>query len=165
MASDESGAGGAMQIDTDLVRQLADLLNSGDLSEIEVQDGERRIVVKRQLATSYAAAPAPAAPPAAAPAAPPAPVPLTAAQEDVAAAAHPGAVKSPMVGTVYLSGEPGAAPFVSVGQQVSAGETLVIVEAMKVMNPITAPKSGIVRQILVMDAQPVEYDQPLVIVE
>jgi acetyl-CoA carboxylase biotin carboxyl carrier protein len=127
-----------------------------------VQDGERRIVVKRQIATSYAAAPAPAAPP---PAAPPPPVPLTAAQEEVAAAAHPGAVKSPMVGTVYLSGEPGAAPFVSVGQQVSAGETLVIVEAMKVMNPITAPKAGTVRQILVMDAQPVEYDQPLVIVE
>jgi acetyl-CoA carboxylase biotin carboxyl carrier protein len=98
-------------------------------------------------------------------AAPPPPLPLTAAQEEVAAAAHPGAVKSPMVGTVYLSGEPGAAPFVSVGQQVSAGETLVIVEAMKVMNPITAPKAGTVRQILVMDAQPVEYDQPLVIVE
>ena len=162
MASDESGAGGAMQIDTDLVRQLAELLNSGDLSEIEVQDGERRIVVKRQLATSYSAAPPPAAPPVAAP---PPPAPLTAAQEEVAAAAHPGAVKSPMVGTVYLSGEPGAAPFVSVGQQVSAGETLVIVEAMKVMNPITAPKAGTVRQILVMDAQPVEYDQPLVIVE
>ena len=165
MASDESGAGGAMQIDTDLVRQLAELLNSGDLSEIEVQDGERRIVVKRQLATSFASGPAPAAPPAPAPAAPIAPVPLTAAQEEVAAAAHPGAVKSPMVGTVYLSGEPGAPPFVSVGQQVSAGETLVIVEAMKVMNPITAPKAGTVRQILVMDAQPVEYDQPLVIVE
>jgi acetyl-CoA carboxylase biotin carboxyl carrier protein len=162
MASDESGAGGAMQIDTDLVRQLAELLNSGDLSEIEVQDGDRRIVVKRQLATSYVAAPAPAAPPAAPPAPP---APLTAAQEEVAAANHPGAVKSPMVGTVYLSGEPGAPPFVSVGQQVSAGETLVIVEAMKVMNPITAPKAGTVRQILVMDAQPVEYDQPLVIVE
>ena len=165
MASDESGAGGAMQIDTDLVRQLAELLNSGDLSEIEVQDGERRILVKRQLATSYAAAPAPAVPPAAAPAAPPPPVPLTAAQEEVAAAAHPGAVKSPMVGTVYLSGEPGAPPFVSVGQKVSAGDTLVVVEAMKVMNAITAPKGGTIRQILVMDAQPVEYDQPLVIVE
>ena len=165
MASDESGAGGAMQIDTDLVRQLAELLNSGDLSEIEVQDGERRIVVKRQLGASYAAAPAPAVPPAAAPAAPAAPVPLTAAQEEVAAAAHPGAVKSPMVGTVYLSGEPGAPPFVSVGQQVSAGETLVIVEAMKVMNPITAPRSGTVSQVLVQDAQPIEYDQPLMIIE
>jgi acetyl-CoA carboxylase biotin carboxyl carrier protein len=159
MASDESGAGSAMQIDTDLVRQLAELLNSGDLSEIEVQDGERRILVKRQLATSYAAAPAPAPPP------PAAPAPLTAAQEDIAAAAHPGAVKSPMVGTVYLSGEPGAPAFVSVGQQVSVGETLVIVEAMKVMNAITAPKAGTVRQVLVVDAQPVEYDQPLVIVE
>lgn len=130
-----------------------------------MQDGERRIVVKRQLATSYVAAPAPAAPAVAGPAASAPPVPLTAAQEEVAAANHPGAVKSPMVGTVYLSGEPGAPPFVSVGQQVSAGETLVIVEAMKVMNPITAPKAGTVRQILVMDVQPVEYDQPLVIVE
>ena len=165
MASDESGAGGAMQIDTDLVRQLAELLNSGDLSEIEVQDGERRIVVKRQLAAAYVSAPAPASLPAAAPPASAPPAPLTAAQEDVAAAAHPGAVKSPMVGTVYLSGEPGAPPFVTVGQQVRAGETLVIVEAMKVMNPITAPKAGSVRQILVVDAQPVEYDQPLVIVE
>ena len=165
MASDESGAGGAMQIDTDLVRQLAELLNSGDLSEIEVQDGERRIVVKRQLATSYLAAPA-AVPAAPAPLAPvTAPAALTAAQEEVAAANHPGAVKSPMVGTVFLSGEPGAPPFVSIGQQVSARQTLVIVEAMKVMNPITAPKAGIVRQILVVDAQPVEYDQPLVIVE
>ena len=162
MASDESGAGGAMQIDTDLVRQLAELLNSGDLSEIEVQDGDRRIVVKRELPTSYVAAPPPAAPPVAVPAPP---VPLTAAQEEVAAANHPGAVKSPMVGTVYLSGEPGAPSFVSVGQQVSAGETLVLVEAMKVMNPITAPRAGTVRQILVMNAQPVEYDQPLVIVE
>ena len=165
MASDESGAGGAMQIDTDLVRQLAELLNSGDLSEIEVQDGERRIVVKRQLATSYAAAPAPAAPPPAAPAAPAPPVPLTAAQEEVAAAAHPGAVKSPMVGTVYLSGEPGAPAFVSVGQQVSVGETLVIVEAMKVMNPITAPKAGTVTKICVQNEQPVEYDTPLVVIE
>ena len=159
MAENDSGAGGAMQVDTDLVRQLAELLNSGDLSEIEVQDGERRIVVKRNLATGYVtAAPAPAAAPqqAAAPAAaapPPDP------------AAHPGAVKSPMVGTVYLSGEPGSAPFIAPGTQVNAGDTLLIVEAMKVMTPITAPRAGIVRQVLVMDAQPVEYDQPLVIVE
>jgi acetyl-CoA carboxylase biotin carboxyl carrier protein len=160
--TDATGDGGAMQVDTGLVRQLAELLNDSDLSEIEVQDGARRIVVKRKLAASYAAAPA-AAPAPAAPAA--AAAPLTAAQEEVAAANHPGVVKSPMVGTVYLSGEPGAAAFVSAGQKVDAGDTLVIVEAMKVMNPITAPKAGIVRQLLVQDAQPVEYDQPLVIVE
>ncbi len=157
--------GGAMKVDTDLVRQLAELLNSSDLSEIEVQDGERRIVVKRKLATTMVAAPVAAAAPAPAPAAPapaaaPAPV-----QEEVTAPKHPGAVKSPMVGTVYLSGEPGAPPFVQPGDKVNAGDTLLIVEAMKVMNPITAPKSGTVRQVLVQDAQPVEYDQPLVIVE
>ena len=79
--------------------------------------------------------------------------------------ADPGAVKSPMVGTCYLSAEPGAAPFVSAGSQVKAGDTLLIVEAMKVMNPIQAPKAGIVRQILVEDSQPVEFDQPLVIID
>jgi acetyl-CoA carboxylase biotin carboxyl carrier protein len=161
--TDTNGDGGAMQVDTDLVRQLAELLNESDLSEIEVQDGARRIVVKRKLAGQMVAAPAPAF--AAAPASAPAPAPVPAVSEEVAAANHPGAVKSPMVGTVYLSGEPGAAPFVAPGQQVSAGDTLLIVEAMKVMNPITAPKAGTVRQILVIDAQPVEYDQPLVIVE
>jgi acetyl-CoA carboxylase biotin carboxyl carrier protein len=80
-------------------------------------------------------------------------------------AAHPGAVKSPMVGTVYLSGEPGARPFVAPGGPVNEGDTLVIIEAMKVMNPITAPRSGTVRQVLVQDGQPVEFDQPLVIIE
>lgn len=152
---------GAMQVDTDLVRQLAELLNDGDLSEIEVQDGERRIVVKRQMGALIQAAPAqqamaPAAAPAAAPSAP---------AEAVPPASHPGAVKSPMVGTVYLSGEPGAKPFVSPGDTVNAGDTLLIVEAMKVMNPITAPKGGTVTRILVDNAQPVEFDQPLVIIE
>ncbi len=162
--TDTNGDGGAMQVDTGLVRQLAELLNESDLSEIEVQDGVRRIVVKRKLAATYAAAaPAPAAPPPPAP--PAAPAPLTAAQEETAAANHPGAVKSPMVGTAFLSGEPGAAPFVAPGQSVAAGDTLLIVEAMKVMNPITAPRAGTVRQVLVIDAQPVEYDQPLVIIE
>jgi acetyl-CoA carboxylase biotin carboxyl carrier protein len=78
---------------------------------------------------------------------------------------HPGAVKSPMVGTAYLSGEPGAAPFVSIGEKVSAGDTLLIIEAMKVMNPITAPRGGVLSRILVANAQPVEYDQPLVIID
>jgi acetyl-CoA carboxylase biotin carboxyl carrier protein len=163
--TDTNGDGGAMQVDTDLVRQLAELLNDSDLSEIEVQDGVRRIVVKRKLAGSYAAAPAPVPAPAPAPPAPAPAAPLTAAQEETAAANHPGAVKSPMVGTAFLSGEPGAPPFVSPGDTVSAGDTLLIVEAMKVMNPITATRAGTVKQVLVIDAQPVEYDQPLVIIE
>ncbi|HWH18130.1 MAG TPA: acetyl-CoA carboxylase biotin carboxyl carrier protein [Allosphingosinicella sp.] len=162
---DKTASNGAMRVDTDVVRQLTDLLNEGDLSEIEVQDGERRIVVKRQVTAPAAAfAPAPAAPAPAAPAAaaPPAPAPEA---PPASPASHPGAVKSPMVGTVYLSGEPGAPPFVSPGQQVGAGDTLLIIEAMKVMNPITAPRAGTVRQVLVENAQPVEFDQPLVIVE
>ena len=161
--TDTKGDGGAMQVDTDLVRQLAELLNESDLSEIEVQVGERRIVVKRKLGgiyppppATYGAAPAPSAAPA--PAAP-------AVSDEVAAANNPGTVKSPMVGTVYLSGEPGAAPFVSPGDKIAAGDTLVIVEAMKVMNPITAPRAGTVKQVLVVDAQPIEFDQPLVIIE
>jgi len=163
--TDTKGDGGAMQIDADLVRQLAELLNEGDLSEIEVQDGERRIVVKRKLAGTYTAAPAPAPAPAAPAPAAAAPAAAAPAAEQVNPANHPGAVKSPMVGTVYLSGEPGAAPFVSPGATVNAGDTLLIVEAMKVMNPITAPRAGTVKQVLVIDAQPVEYDQPLVIIE
>jgi acetyl-CoA carboxylase biotin carboxyl carrier protein len=164
MAEETSGAEG-MMVDTDLVRQLAELLNASDLSEIEVQDGERRIVVKRKLAQAqvYAAAPQQAAPAAAPP--PPQTAAQTLATEELAAANHPGAVKSPMVGTVYLSGEPGAKPFVKAGDRVEAGDTLLIVEAMKVMNPITATRAGTVKQVLVIDAQPVEYDQPLVIVE
>ena len=163
--TDTKGEEGAMQVDTDLVRQLAEMLNESDLSEIEVQDGVRRIVVKRKLAGSYAPAPAPASP---APARAPEPAhsaPPAAAPEEVSAANHPGAVKSPMVGTVYLAGEPGATPFVQPGDKVSAGDTLVIIEAMKVMNQIVAPRSGTVTQVLVVDAQPVDYDQPLVIVE
>jgi acetyl-CoA carboxylase biotin carboxyl carrier protein len=157
-----------MQIDADLVRQLAELLNENDLTEIEVEHGDRRIVVKRQLnaapIVAMPAAPAHAVAAAghhAVHAAHPAPPPA----DDSPAANHPGAVKSPMVGTVYLSGEPGAEPFVTPGARVSAGDTLLIVEAMKVMNPIEAPRAGTVSQILVQDAQPVEYDQPLVIIE
>ena len=157
--ADKTASEGAMRVDTDMVRQLTQLLNDGDLSEIEVQDGERRIVVKRQA--SVVSAPAAAAPaPAAAPT-----VPTPAAPALASPADHPGAVKSPMVGTVYLSGEPGAKPFVSPGDKVAAGDTLVIIEAMKVMNPITATKAGTVREVLVSNAQPVEFDQPLVIVE
>ena len=162
--TDTEGAGGAMQVDTDLVRQLAELLNESDLSEIEVQDGERRIVVKRKLAATYAPAPAAYAPP---PAPAPSSLPAAPSSEagEIAAANHPGALKSPMVGTAYLSGEPGAKPFVSAGSKVAVGDTLLIVEAMKVMNPITATRAGTVREVLVVDAQPVEYDQPLMIIE
>jgi acetyl-CoA carboxylase biotin carboxyl carrier protein len=163
MTDTNGGAPADMQIDADLVRQLAELLNENDLTEIEVEDGDRRIVVKRQLnaAPLIAATTAPlvAASPVAA--AHPAPPPADNAPGDN----HPGAVKSPMVGTCYLSGEPGAEPFVAVGSKVSAGDTLLIVEAMKVMNPIPAPRAGTISQILVQDAQPVEYDQPLVIIE
>ena len=147
---------GPLQVDTGLVRQLAEMLNESDLSEIEVQDGGRRIVVKRKLAAAPAYHAAPAAIAAAAPAPPAAETP---------AADHPGTVKSPMVGTVYLAGQPGAKPFIQAGDKVSAGDTLLIVEAMKVMNPITAPRAGTVKQVLVQDAQPIEFDQPLVIVE
>jgi acetyl-CoA carboxylase biotin carboxyl carrier protein len=155
-----SGAEGGMRVDTDMVRQLAELLHANDLTEIEVEDGDRKIAVKRQIMVAPAAAPAPA-PSAAAPAAPVAAAPAA----DISPANHPGTVKSPMVGTVFLSGEPGAKPFVAPGDKVSEGDTLLIVEAMKVMNPIVAPRGGTVRQVLVQDAQPVEFDQPLVIVE
>ena len=162
--TDEPGAPapGGMRIEVDLVRQLAELLDANELTEVEVVDGERRIAVKRQ-ATFAAAAPQAAPAAAGAPAAAP-PPPVTPAA-DVPPAAHPGAVKSPMVGTAYLSGEPGSRPFVAPGDTVKVGDTLLIVEAMKVMNPIVAPRAGTVRQVLVVDAQPVELDQPLVIVE
>jgi len=155
MSEDEGTPNGGMRIEADLVRQLAELLNENDLTEIEVEDGDRKIVVKRSPAV---AAPAPA--PAAAAAPPSSPAPASSPP-----ASHPGAVKSPMVGTVFLAGEPGARPFVSPGQKVKEGDTLLIIEAMKVMNPIVAPRVGTVAQVLVVDAQPVEYDQPLVIIE
>jgi acetyl-CoA carboxylase biotin carboxyl carrier protein len=146
---------GAIQVDTDLVRQLAELLDATQLTEIEVQDGERRIKVARKVqgaATSYAPAPAPQAA---------APLPAAAA----APAPNANAIRSPMVGTAYLSPEPSAAAFVAVGDKVSAGDTLLIIEAMKVMNPITAPSGGTVKSILIVNGAPVEFDQPLIVVE
>ena len=150
----DSKDGHKMRVDSALLRELAELLAANDLSEIEVEDGDRKIKVKREAAPVMAYAPAPqAAPPAAAPAA------------EAAPAAPPvDAVKSPMVGTVFLSPEPGAAAFVSPGQAVKEGDTLMIIEAMKVMNPILAPKAGTVRQVMVSDAQPVEFDQPLIVI-
>ena len=153
----------AMRVDTALVKELAELLSANELTEIEVEDGDRKIKVKREAASVVAYAPAPAAVPAAAPAQVPS---ATSAAIDVTPAAAPlDAVKSPMVGTAYLSPEPGAKPFVAPGQSVKQGDTLLIIEAMKVMNPITAPKAGKVAQILIGDAQPVEFDQPLVVIE
>jgi len=146
-----------MQVDPELVRQLAVLLDETHLTEIEVQDGDRKIRVARNVAVAAAA-------PAYAPAAPAAPAPA-AAPAAAAPADHAGTVKSPMVGTAYLSAEPGAKAFASVGDKVTVGQTLLIVEAMKVMNSIAATRAGTVKAILVENGQPVEYDQPLVIVE
>ncbi|WP_292969773.1 acetyl-CoA carboxylase biotin carboxyl carrier protein [Novosphingobium sp.] len=151
---------GGMNIDSKLVRELAELLAETGLSEIEVEDGDRKIKVARQM-TAVAAPAMVHAAPAAAPAVP---LPAAAAPEPVAAAIDPNALKSPMVGTAYLSPEPGAAQFIEVGKQVKAGDTLLIIEAMKVMNPITADKAGTIKAILVENAQPVEYDQPLVVI-
>ncbi len=146
----------AMKVDTALVRELAKLLDETQLTEIEVEDNGRKIRVARQGAPTAAAAPA----------AVNAPVALTAAPPSTAPAGpHPGTVKSPMVGTVYLASSPEAADFVNVGAVVKEGDTLVIIEAMKVMNPITAPRAGKVTQINVANGQPVEFDQPLVVIE
>ena len=148
----------AMRIDVELVRQLAQMLDETQLTEIEVEDGGRRIRIARKAAAA-------AAPVHYAPAPPPAPTATAAAPEAAAPAPSANSVKSPMVGTVYLAPEPGAPTFVSVGKTVAAGDTLLIVEAMKVMNPILAPSAGTVKAILVESGQPVEFDQPLVVVE
>jgi acetyl-CoA carboxylase biotin carboxyl carrier protein len=148
---------GGMQVDTDLVRELAAMLDETGLSEIEVEDGNRKIRVSRAVTVAAAA---PVAAPAASTPSAPAPV----ADAPTTSAPPANALKSPMVGTAYLTPDPEAAPFVTVGQQVSAGETLLIIEAMKVMNPITATTSGTVKEILVESGQPVEFDQPLMVI-
>ena len=155
MADDREDS--SMRVDTALVRELAELLATNELTEIEVEDGDRKIKVKREVGQVMAYAPVAHA----------APAPTAATGEasaDQASAIPVDAVKSPMVGTVYLAAEPGAKPFISVGQQVAEGATLMIIEAMKVMNPIIAPKAGTIQQLLVSDAQPVEFDQPLVVI-
>ncbi|MFN3230364.1 MAG: acetyl-CoA carboxylase biotin carboxyl carrier protein [Asticcacaulis sp.] len=153
-------------IDPRLVRKLADILKETDLSEIEVEQGTLKIRVARQapvqhVAPTYMAAPA--APVAAAPVAAPAAAPVAA--EAPAKSVSANAVKSPMVGTVYLQPAPGADAFIKVGDRVKTGQTLLIVEAMKTMNPIPAPREGVVSAILVSDAQPVEYGEPLVVID
>lgn len=154
---------GTMQVDIKLVRQLAELLGETGLTEIEVEDGDRKIKVARGGGTVVHAAAAAPMPVAAAPlpgSAPAAPAPVATPAVD-----HPGTVKSPMVGTCYMAGSPEAAPFVTVGATVAEGDTLIIIEAMKVMNPILAPRAGKVTSILVENGQPVEFDQPLVVIE
>jgi acetyl-CoA carboxylase biotin carboxyl carrier protein len=140
------------EIDPKMIRKLAELMTETGLSEIEMAEGDRRVRVSR---AAVAAAPVQVT------ASAPAPAPVAA----VSPASHPGAVISPMVGTAYLQGEPGAPAFVSIGDTIRVGDTLLIIEAMKVMNPIKASKSGKLTQILISDGQPVEYGEPLMIVE
>jgi acetyl-CoA carboxylase biotin carboxyl carrier protein len=158
-------------VDTGLVRELAELLDANNLTEIEVQDGERVIRVVRAAASVTMTAAAPSYAPAPPAGGWPAPPPPAAAPAAAASAGgddvrnHPGVVKSPIVGTAYLTPEPGTAAFVTEGATVKVGDTLLIIEAMKVMNPILAPRAGTVRSIMVKSEQPVEYDQPLLIIE
>ncbi|MBT6328623.1 MAG: acetyl-CoA carboxylase biotin carboxyl carrier protein [Kordiimonadaceae bacterium] len=149
-----------MQVDKDLIRDLADLLNETDLTEIEVEDGERKIKLSRNGAAVQYAPPVAAAPVAA-----PAAAAEPAAEAPLDAENHPGTVFSPMVGTVYTSSDPTADVFIKVGDTVSAGQTILIVEAMKVMNRIHAAKGGTVKAILVENEQPIEYGEALVIIE
>ncbi|MDP3659924.1 acetyl-CoA carboxylase biotin carboxyl carrier protein [Phenylobacterium sp.] len=145
-------------IDARLVRRLADILTETGLSEIEVERDGLKIRVAKTFATTqmYAQAPMIQA----------APAPAAAAETPAAPVRARGdTVNSPMVGTVYMQATPGADPFISVGQNVTAGDTLLIVEAMKTMNPIPSPKSGRIVEILVEDAQPVEFGEPLVVIE
>jgi acetyl-CoA carboxylase biotin carboxyl carrier protein len=153
---------GKSPVNKDMIRELADLLKETELNEIEVETEEFKIRVARGggAAVSFAAPAAPAPAPSAAPADAPA-----ASSGGADLSSHPGAVTSPMVGTVYVAPEPGTPAFVQEGSKVSQGDTLLIVEAMKTMNPIPAPKSGTVKQILVQDAQPVEFGEVLIVIE
>jgi len=145
------------ELDHDVIRQLAKLLEETGLTEIAIEQGGVSLRVARNVtvAASRTRSAEPAMP---APSATPAAAPIDPAQ-------HPGLVASPMVGTAYLGSAPSARPFVEVGSQVKAGETLLIIEAMKTMNQIPAPRAGTVIQILIEDGQPVEYGQPLMIIE
>jgi len=149
-----------LNVDTTLIETLAELLQRTGLTEIELAEGDSRIRVVR--APQALVATVPAAAPMAAPVPP-------AVSEDAtrhaAAEDHPGAVRAPMVGTVYLTPEPGAPPFITVGAEVRDGDTLLIIEAMKVMNPIRAPRSGRIAKLLVTNGDPVEYGELLLIIE
>jgi acetyl-CoA carboxylase biotin carboxyl carrier protein len=149
------------EFDCDLVREIAEIMSETDLTEVELKQGDRRLRLSR-----LTGAPTPVA---AAPVAAPTAQPARAAEEPADSADsiedHPGMVSSPMVGTAYLSPQPGDDPFVNVGARVDEGQTLMIIEAMKVMNPIPAPRAGTVKAILISDAQPVEFGDPLAIIE
>ena len=155
----------ARAIDTRLVRKLAAILKETELTEIEVERGDLRIRVAREVIV--AAAPAAAAPAVGTPAPAAQAAPGAAPESPVALAAEYAGdmVPSPMVGTVYLQAQPGAEPFIRVGSVVTEGQTLLIVEAMKTMNPIPSPRAGKVVEILVADSQPVEFGEPLVVIE
>ncbi len=156
MAKDKQDKGSPEQ---ELIRELAHLLNETGLSEIEIEKAGLKIRVARTVTLTAAAAPtASAASAAAALAAPAVPAAFDPAQ-------HPGCVKSPMVGTIYRAAEPGAANFIEIGSRVAQGQTMMIIEAMKTMNHIPAPKSGTVTQILIENGQPVEFGEPMLIIE
>lgn len=157
-------------VDQDLIRAIAELLNKENLAEIEIEQDDLRVRVTRSYpneAPAYAPAPMQymAAPPAAAPSAPAGSVPAAAPAKAEDLASNPGTLTSPMVGTAYRSPEPGKPAFAEVGSKVSEGQTVLIIEAMKTMNQIPAHRSGTVTRILVEDAQPVEYGEPLVVIE
>jgi acetyl-CoA carboxylase biotin carboxyl carrier protein len=150
----------SLSFEPEALRQLATLLNETGMAEIELEEGERRLRLARSIPApaNYAAAPAMMAPAAA-----PVPPPVSAAPADFAM--HPGVVNSPMVGVAYLAAEPGAANFITLGQPVEAGQTLLLIEAMKTFNQIKAPRAGTVTRILVGSGQPVEYGEPLIVIE
>ena len=155
---DDKSAAKISSDDSALIRELALLLDETSLTEIEIERSGLRVRVARNI--SIAASMPANFPPSISP------TPVAAATTaGVDFARHPGAVPSPMVGTAYWSPEPGAKPFIEVGSKVSAGQTLLIIEAMKTMNQIPSPRAGTVTQILVEDGQPVEYGEPLVIIE
>ena len=161
-SSTASGRKSGMNVDVKLIRELAEMLGETGLTEIEVEDGDRKVRVSRGGSVAAPTAPLPA--PAASPASAPAPVSVPSSAPTESADDHADALKSPMVGTAYLAPEPGAPNFKSVGDAVKKGETLLIVEAMKVMNPIAADRDGTLKAILVENAQPVEFDQPLLVI-
>ena len=153
----------SLSFDPKTLAALAALLNDTGLTEIELEEGDRKVRLARTITTVTMPVAAPVAPAAHAPA----PVAVAPAAAPVAAdvSKHPGVVKSPMVGVAYLSAEPGAPPYVSVGQKVEAGATLLLIEAMKTFNQIKAPHGGTVKQVLVASGSPVEFDEPLLIIE
>lgn len=148
-----------LDVDGDLIRQLADLLEETGLSEIEVRAGQQQVRVARHSHVNGSVAPLAAVP------APAETVPVVAETSAEPDASHPGAVCAPMVGTAYLAPEPGAAPYVSLGDQVAEGDTMFVIEAMKTLNPVRAPRAGKVGQILIQNAMPVEYGQVLALLE